>query len=301
MGDNQKIVIDLLKNLVGQANILTIPRAFIDLTGDVKAALFLSQCVYWSGRSGQEDGVFYKTYQQWQEEIALSRYEIDQVRKRVKRWVKTELRTIGNIPILHYRVEMDALVNDLLLRYSPESRDVQTLDSQMHLLETDKCICQKPTNAFVENSQMHLLETDKCLNKVLTEITTETTTKTTTEINSSIGFASSKPETAHKSKSNAASGAAADKGNNGALPADIRDKLHALGWRGSQADVEAAWREDAERVRQWLWFAAKHNWSGALLRTALRSKGEYPPELDPSSLQSRRRYIEGDYAEFVEH
>ncbi len=88
---------------------------------------------------------------------------------------------------------------------------------------------------------------------------------------------------------------------NGALPADIRDKLHALGWRGSQADVEAAWREDPERVRQWLWYAAKHGWNGALLRTVLRSNGEYPPELDPSSPQSRRRYITGDYAYFIEH
>ncbi len=88
---------------------------------------------------------------------------------------------------------------------------------------------------------------------------------------------------------------------NQCIPEEIREKLTRLGWRGPLKDVEMAWREDAERVRQWLWYARKQGWSGALLRTVLRNPGEYPPELDPDSELSRRRYIEGPYAEFIEH
>jgi len=77
--------------------------------------------------------------------------------------------------------------------------------------------------------------------------------------------------------------------------------LKRLGWRGSLTDVEAAWQADPERVRQWLWYAGKQGWNGALLRTVLRNAGEYPPELDPNSPQARRRYIEGEYADLIEH
>jgi hypothetical protein len=88
---------------------------------------------------------------------------------------------------------------------------------------------------------------------------------------------------------------------NGNLPAEIKDTLKRLGWRGSLADVETAWQADPERVRQWLWYAGKQGWNGALLRTVLRNAGEYPPELDPDSSQSRRRYLEGPYADLIEH
>jgi len=85
------------------------------------------------------------------------------------------------------------------------------------------------------------------------------------------------------------------------IPSEILEALRAFGWRGSLADVEQAWREDPERVRQWVWYAGKQGWSGALLRTALRSRGEYPPEIDPNSKLHSRRYVEGAYADFIEH
>jgi len=85
------------------------------------------------------------------------------------------------------------------------------------------------------------------------------------------------------------------------LPPEIEAKLKTLGWRGSMVDVEKAWQEDPERVRQWLWYARKQGMSGALLRTILRNSGEYPPELDPDSELHRRSYITGKYAEFIMH
>ncbi len=88
---------------------------------------------------------------------------------------------------------------------------------------------------------------------------------------------------------------------NQCIPEDVQEKLKELGWRGSLTDVEAAWQEDPERVRQWLWYAKKQGWNGALLRTVLRNAGEYPPELEPGSELSRRRYVEGPYADYIQH
>ncbi len=87
----------------------------------------------------------------------------------------------------------------------------------------------------------------------------------------------------------------------GWLPPEVKEQLEQLGWRGSLAEVEAAWQEDPERIRQWLWYAKKQGWKGALLRTVLRSSGEYPPELEPGSELSRRRYLEGPYADYIQH
>ncbi|HAD06514.1 MAG TPA: hypothetical protein DCE76_05080, partial [Anaerolineaceae bacterium] len=145
MSNDMQGVINLIRAIAGQANILTIPRVFIDLTGDLRAALFLSQCIYWSSRSSTP-GVFYKTYQEWEQELALSRYEIDQCRKRVTRWVKTELRQVNGAPVLHYTVDLPALASDLLALLQPENNNVQTIDSQIHLRKISKSICEKLAN-----------------------------------------------------------------------------------------------------------------------------------------------------------
>ena len=53
-------------------------KRLVDLTGSVKASLMLSQAIYWTRRGRdirQEDGWFFKTIDQWQYEIGLSRHE----------------------------------------------------------------------------------------------------------------------------------------------------------------------------------------------------------------------------------
>ncbi|MFH1076549.1 MAG: hypothetical protein V1753_06885, partial [Pseudomonadota bacterium] len=61
---NQKDIFNLIKALAGQANILTIPRAFIKFTGSVEAALLLSQIIYWGDRNPRGKW-FYKSYREW--------------------------------------------------------------------------------------------------------------------------------------------------------------------------------------------------------------------------------------------
>ncbi len=71
---NHQATITLLKELTGQKNVLTIPRAFIKyMDGSIPGALFLSQLLYWSDRGSSE--WVHKTYDEWFDEIAVSKYE----------------------------------------------------------------------------------------------------------------------------------------------------------------------------------------------------------------------------------
>jgi len=82
-------------------------RVFAALTGSVKAAVLLSQAVYWQKRAKQADGWWYKTADEWTEETGLSKREQDTARKDCEKYLKTELRGIP--ATLYWRVDEDAL------------------------------------------------------------------------------------------------------------------------------------------------------------------------------------------------
>jgi len=65
-------------------------RCFVKLTGSVHAALMLSQALYWlnperqgQGR-GKDEGWFWKTREQWEAELGLSRWEQETARKQLR-------------------------------------------------------------------------------------------------------------------------------------------------------------------------------------------------------------------------
>lgn len=58
-------------------------RAFVTLTGSVTAALFLSQAVYWSRRTNDDDGWFYKTVADWEDETGLTFREQETAKRKL--------------------------------------------------------------------------------------------------------------------------------------------------------------------------------------------------------------------------
>lgn len=103
MAENElrEFVKNFLAQFSGQRSILTIPRVYIDITGNLEAALLFSQIIYWSDRA--KDGWFAKSYGEWLDEIYLSEY---QVRKAVKLLaplgVTTKLKKFNGAPTVHY-------------------------------------------------------------------------------------------------------------------------------------------------------------------------------------------------------
>jgi len=148
MMDNQKTIFEFIKAISGQANVFTIPRLYIKLTGSMESALFLSQCVYWSDKGKRPDGSFYKSYAEWSDELGLSRRQIDAARYALRGIVSTELHRANGSPTLHWRVDMMALAEAI--------------------------------TQFVHGDQSDLYKTYKTdlyiPDKSLTETTTETTT-----------------------------------------------------------------------------------------------------------------------------
>jgi hypothetical protein len=83
-------------------------RSFVRLTGSINAALFLSQSMYWANRTG-EDGWFYKTQKDWEEETGLTRREQETARKILKEKGILEEKLCGVPATLNFRINRDKL------------------------------------------------------------------------------------------------------------------------------------------------------------------------------------------------
>jgi len=95
---------------MADTHILDLMRSFV-LTGDLKAALFLSQCMQTAKQS--EAGAFTRTYQEWQEELGLNKAEINRCRKQAARWVTTELENLQGEETLRCVVDLRQIASDL--------------------------------------------------------------------------------------------------------------------------------------------------------------------------------------------
>lgn len=85
------------------------------LDRDYEAAAMFTQCMYWKDRTDDEDGWFYKSYEDWYDEILIAEAC---ARRKVKKlesmgWIQTMVWQVHRTPKLHYRVLMEQVVLDL--------------------------------------------------------------------------------------------------------------------------------------------------------------------------------------------
>jgi hypothetical protein len=87
-------------------------RRLVDLTANVKAALLLSQSIYWTrhGRDiAQTGGWFLKTTEQWQMETGLSAREQSAAREVLRELAILNEQRVGIPARLHFRLCVDQL------------------------------------------------------------------------------------------------------------------------------------------------------------------------------------------------
>ena len=139
---NQDIIKALVKRMSGQANIIAIPRIYLDLLGnDHACAFFLSQSVYWSDKGAADGGWFWKSAKEWHAEAGLSTYQVTRAAKVCEKWVEVKLKKAMGAPTLHYRVNMDALTVSILeFLENPLSR--KSSNSKIDLQETPKSLTE---------------------------------------------------------------------------------------------------------------------------------------------------------------
>lgn len=137
-------------------------RVFMKITKNPAAAIMLSQAFYWSQRTKDKAGWFYKTAEEWEEETCLSTQNQRTARAKLNEfeWWQEDKRMANGSPTIHYRINLKSLFS--------------------HLLEL--------TNPIVDPNNSDLLTLTNGIvdpNKSITESTTEITTDTTTEIKDS--------------------------------------------------------------------------------------------------------------------
>jgi hypothetical protein len=136
---NQKNIVSFIKAISGQANILTIPRLYISiLDGDINAALLLSQIIYWSDKTVRADGYFYKTYNDWEDELGLSKYQLSRAAEflKAKNLISTKTRKANGSPTIHYKADMQA-IQKAIVRFL-ESKETSLSESKETSLSESK-------------------------------------------------------------------------------------------------------------------------------------------------------------------
>ena len=111
MGNHDSIK-QLVSKYSGQANIITIPRIYLDLLeGDYPAAALLNQIVYWSDKSKLPGGWFYHSRLEWLSELCLTYFQIKRATKKLldNHWIECHVKRANGAPTTHYRVNMDKL------------------------------------------------------------------------------------------------------------------------------------------------------------------------------------------------
>lgn len=139
-------------------------RSFVSLGVGITGALMLSQAIYWTGRTSDVDGWFWKTAAEWEAETGLTRREQDGARERLRAiGVLEEVRR--EIPAkLFYRVNIEAL------------------EAALGMHQTAKQGCTKAPNSMHQTANLYAPNSQS---------NTKTTSKTTQR---SIYSAGAKPE-----------------------------------------------------------------------------------------------------------
>jgi hypothetical protein len=100
-------LLDLLSTLLDRP--VGFHRALADVGGGATAGLFLSQALYWSRRTADPAGWFWKTQQDWQAETALTRREQETARARLRATGVLQERHAGVPAKLYFRVDLARL------------------------------------------------------------------------------------------------------------------------------------------------------------------------------------------------
>lgn len=134
-------------------------RSFVRLGVGVTGALFLSQAIYWSHRTRDPDGWFYKTGVQWEEEIGLTRREQDSARRKLRNLGLISEHKRGVPCRIHYKVNADVL-NELLHKLIAPI-------VQAEFVQTANVVSTKSTIKAVQSKQT--------ISEITTDINKETT------------------------------------------------------------------------------------------------------------------------------
>lgn len=142
-------VLRVIQRFAGHANIVSAPIEFVKATGSLNRAVVLNQIVFWHGvqeQNGRDDGWFYRTYAQWEEETGLGEFKIRGAADWLEREkiIERRLKKAHGAPTLHYRLNRETFTDWILeklknrfLRNSGIPVPAETQDSYKQISTSD--------------------------------------------------------------------------------------------------------------------------------------------------------------------
>ena len=110
-------------------------RHYVALGCGINGALMLSQMVYWSKRTKDRNGFFYKTQDEWEEETGLGRREQETARKKLRELGFVSEHKRGVPCKVHFKVEHDALYT-ALIQYAQNSQSSMAESAKLECMST---------------------------------------------------------------------------------------------------------------------------------------------------------------------
>lgn len=114
---SQKEIFKLVKSMVGSNDVVAVNMTLVRFAGSWPAGLMLSQLLYWSERSRIPGGWVCKTYQEWEDEILLSEYQVRVSSKHMERdmgIIETRVKKFDGTPKLQYRIMQEPFAGSFL-------------------------------------------------------------------------------------------------------------------------------------------------------------------------------------------
>lgn len=125
MTEKQKRYYDALDDALDRP--IAYNPTFKRITGSTVAGIFLSQAWYWSKRHREQEGWFYKSQKEWEDETGLTRSEQETARRHCLRVGVIEERLKGVPATMYYRVNKPKVYELLGVQYAtiPQTENVE--------------------------------------------------------------------------------------------------------------------------------------------------------------------------------
>ena len=104
---NYDDLVNELGRFSGHENIISISRPFAEFMGSLQDGAILSQMVFWSDKGRANDGWFYKTYDEWREELVVTKYAVSTLSKKLVKLglLETKVKKVKGTPTVHYKLD----------------------------------------------------------------------------------------------------------------------------------------------------------------------------------------------------
>ncbi|MBP0996676.1 conserved phage C-terminal domain-containing protein [Serratia fonticola] len=148
-------IFEVVQAMSGQKNCIVIPGPYLDyFASDQQAfalAAVLNQLVFWTGKSSQDDGWFYKTHEELAGELrGVSEDQVQRVVAKLRKKylpgvIEVSTRKVNGTPTNHYRIDGDKLI---ALIFPPVLENAESRNGKRESAESN------PQKRVMENAEV---------------------------------------------------------------------------------------------------------------------------------------------------